>query len=111
MSNLKKAVDDIYKYPLKEFARETLSRQLKSGIDDDQLASLAISLREEDKLCIVNEDEQPNMQPQIICSLCLDEYLIELMALNIENTRTLLQGFDFKTLFIEELGWNNPKNK
>ena len=33
------------------------------------------------------------------------------MALNIENTRTLLQGFDFKTLFIEELGWNNSKNK
>jgi len=33
------------------------------------------------------------------------------MALNIENTRTYLQGFDFKTLFIEELGWNNPKNK
>lgn len=68
---LKKAVDDIYKYPLKEFARETLSRQLKSGIDDDQLASLVISLREEDKLCIVNEDEQPNKQPQIICSLGL----------------------------------------
>lgn len=68
---LKKSVDDIYKYPLKEFARETLSRQLKSGIDDDQLASLVISLREEDKLCIVNEDEQPNKQPQIICSLGL----------------------------------------
>ena len=68
---LKKAVDDIYKYPLKEFARETLSRQLKSGIDDDQLASLVISLREEDKLCIINEDEQPNKQPQIICSLGL----------------------------------------
>lgn len=33
------------------------------------------------------------------------------MALNIENTRKLLQAFDFKTLFIEELGWNNPKNK
>ena len=33
------------------------------------------------------------------------------MALNIENTRTYLQGFDFKTLFIEELGWNNPTNK
>ena len=68
---LKKAVDDIYKYPLKEFARETLSRQLKSGIDDGQLASLVISLREEDKLCIVNEAEQPNRQPQIICSLGL----------------------------------------
>ena len=68
---LKKSVDDIYKYPLKEFARETLGRQLKAGIADDQLASLAISLREEDKLCIVNEDEQPTRQPQIICSLGL----------------------------------------
>jgi superfamily II DNA or RNA helicase len=68
---LKKAVDDIYKYPLKEFARETLNRQLKAGISDDQLASLAISLREEDKLAIVNEDEQPNKELQIICSLGL----------------------------------------
>ena len=33
------------------------------------------------------------------------------MALNIENTRTYLQSFDFKTLFIEELGWNNATNK
>ena len=68
---LKKAVDDIYKYPLKEFARETLNRQLKAGISDDQLASLVISLREEDKLAIVNEDEQPSKEPQIICSLGL----------------------------------------
>ena len=68
---LKKAVDDIYKYPLKEFARETLNRQLKAGIGDDQLASLVVSLREEDKLAIVNENEQPNKEPQIICSLGL----------------------------------------
>ncbi len=68
---LKKAIDDIYKYPLKEFARETLNRQLKAGISDDQLASLVISLREEDKLCIVNEEDQPFKEPQIICSLGL----------------------------------------
>lgn len=68
---LKKAVDDIYKYPLREFARETLNRQLKAGISDNQLAALVISLREEDKLAIVNEDEQPNREPQIICSLGL----------------------------------------
>ena len=68
---LKKAVDDIYKYPLKEFARETLSRQLKAGIADDQLASLAVSLREEDKLVVANEDEQQIKEPQIICSLGL----------------------------------------
>jgi len=68
---LKKAVDDIYKFPLKEFARETLNRQLKVGISDEQLVSLVISLREEDKLAIVNEDEQTKKELQIICSLGL----------------------------------------
>jgi hypothetical protein len=33
------------------------------------------------------------------------------MALNIERTREYLQEFDFKKLFIEELGWVNSKNK
>lgn len=28
------------------------------------------------------------------------------MPLNLDRTRTLLQNFDFKTLFIEELGWD-----
>jgi len=28
--------------------------------------------------------------------------------INLERTRTLLQNFDFKTLFIEELGWSQP---
>ena len=28
--------------------------------------------------------------------------------INIDKTRKALQSFDFKTLFIEELGWSNP---
>lgn len=68
---LKRAVDDILKYPLKEFARETLSRQMKSGISDEDLAELVVSLRDEDKLCIIDLDEQPVRDPQIICSLGL----------------------------------------
>lgn len=68
---LKKAIDDIYKYPLREFARETLNRQLKAGIDDEDLSNLVVSLREEDKLCITNEEEQEVREPQIICSLGL----------------------------------------
>jgi superfamily II DNA or RNA helicase len=68
---LKKAVDDIFKFPLKEFAKETLSRQLKAGIDDSQLAALVVSLREEDKLVINNDDEHFQNEPQIICSLGL----------------------------------------
>jgi hypothetical protein len=64
-------VDDIYKFPLKEFARETLNRQLKAGISDEDLAGLVVSLRDEEKLCILNEDEQPSQEPKIICSLGL----------------------------------------
>ena len=30
------------------------------------------------------------------------------MPLKIQETRDLLQKFDFKKLFIEELGWSNP---
>ena len=69
--NLKKSLDEIYKYPLREYAREALGRQLKSGIEDDDLASLVVSLHEEDKLCIVNEEKLEYNEPQIICSLGL----------------------------------------
>jgi hypothetical protein len=68
---LKRAVDDIYKYPLKEYAKEVLNRQLKAGISDENLANLVVSLREEDKLCIINEDEVVRKEPQIICSMGL----------------------------------------
>lgn len=68
---LKKAVDDIYKYPITEFARETISRQMKAGISDDQLAQLVVSLREDDKLCIIHDSEQNRAEPHIICSLSL----------------------------------------
>jgi len=66
---MKKAVDDIYKYPLKEFARDTLSRQLKAGISDDGLANLVVSLRDDDKLCITENEDEATRLPQIICSL------------------------------------------
>ena len=68
---LKKAVDDIFKFPMKEFAKDTINRQLKGGISDEDLSSLVISLREEGKLCIISPDEQPDNVPQIICSLGL----------------------------------------
>lgn len=68
---LKKSIDDIYKYPLKEIAKDTLNRQLKAGISDEDLVDLVKSLRDEDKLCITNQDEMPNKEPQIICSIGL----------------------------------------
>ncbi|HSF75489.1 MAG TPA: helicase-related protein, partial [Microcoleus sp.] len=54
---LAKAIDEIYRYPLRQSAIDTLNRQLKSGIGDRQLAELVVGLRMDDRLCIVNEDE------------------------------------------------------
>lgn len=69
--SLKRAIDDIYKFPLKEFAREALNRQLKAGISDEDLANLIVSLRDEDKLCNTKEEEKTYKEPRIICSLGL----------------------------------------
>jgi hypothetical protein len=49
---------------------DVLNRQIESGIDDAQLADLAIALRIDNRLCLVHEDEQQR-EPQIICSLGL----------------------------------------
>ena len=67
---LRRAIDDIYKYPLRQAAVDTLNRQLKSGISDEVLADLVVKLREDDRLCIVHEEDEPQ-EPRIICSLGL----------------------------------------
>ena len=67
---LKRTVEDIYRYPLRPTATDALNRQLKAGIADDALAELCISLRSEDRLCIVEEDHE-HREPRIICSLGL----------------------------------------
>ena len=68
---LHKAIDDIYRYPLRQSAVDTLNRQLRSGVDDGQLAELVMSLREDDRLCLTEDDAGEAQEPQIICSLGL----------------------------------------
>ena len=65
----KQALNDIYNYPLKEGAKDILSRQLKAGLSDQELADIIVGLREEDRLCISETVEQDSRAPQIICSL------------------------------------------
>ncbi|MCY4082713.1 MAG: helicase-related protein [Caldilineaceae bacterium] len=67
---LRRAVDDIYRHPLRQTAIDTLNRQLRSGIADEDLAGLVIEMREDDRLCIVH-GEQERREPRIICSLGL----------------------------------------
>jgi hypothetical protein len=68
---LRKAIDCLYKHPLRQSAIDTLNRQLRSGISDGQLAELVVGLwQEEDRLCAIHEEEQKN-EPRIICSMGL----------------------------------------
>ena len=67
---LNKAIEEIYTYPLRQTAIDTLNRQLRSGIPDDTLAELVVELRAEGRLCIIHEEDQEH-EPQIICSLGL----------------------------------------
>lgn len=68
--DLKKAVDAVWRFPLREYARETLNRELRAGIKDENLADLVMSLWEQNKLVIENDDDDANTaQPQILCSL------------------------------------------
>lgn len=70
LPELHRAIDEIYRHPLRTGAAEVLNRQLRAGIDDADLAKLVLTLREEDRLCQVSDDE-PRPEPQIICSLGL----------------------------------------
>ena len=68
--SLRRAIDDIYRYPLRQTAVDTLNRQLRSGVSDETLAQLVIALRDDDRLCLVYEEDE-RQEPQIICSLGL----------------------------------------
>jgi hypothetical protein len=70
LPELGKAIEEIYRFPLRQSATDALNRQMKTGISDEKLAELVMALREEDRLCLVQDDTQSG-EPQIICSLGL----------------------------------------
>ncbi|CAN5667000.1 hypothetical protein BH24DEI1_BH24DEI1_19770 [soil metagenome] len=47
-----------------------MNRKLRSGANDRELAELVIALREDDRLCIVHEEDQAR-EPTIVCSMGL----------------------------------------
>lgn len=62
------AIDAIYESPLTEAARDLLNREMKTGIDNEKLVELVVSLHEEDRLCVPHDDVEAR-EPKIICSL------------------------------------------
>ena len=67
---LRRTIDEIYRFPLRQAAVDTLNRQLRSGVSDETLAELAITLRDEGRLCIVQEEDE-ELEPTVICSMGL----------------------------------------
>ena len=67
---LRQVIENIYRYPLRQTATDTLNRQLRSGISNEDLAALVIDLWETERLCIIEEERQTR-EPQIVCSLGL----------------------------------------
>ncbi len=68
---LELALDDILKYPLKSAAAAALNRHLRTGMDDHELASLVIRLREDDGLSVRDDTDPEPREPRIICSMGL----------------------------------------
>ncbi|HKZ68781.1 MAG TPA: C-terminal helicase domain-containing protein, partial [Anaerolineales bacterium] len=69
---IQRALDDLYRYPLREAAKDILNRQLRARIRDDELARLVIDLRNEGRLSLIADDgEVQEGEPHIICSLGL----------------------------------------
>jgi len=67
---LDRVIEEIYRYPLYQSASDSINRQIKAGIDDSQLFDLVLSLREDDRLCVIN-DQDFEREPKLICSMGL----------------------------------------
>jgi len=67
-NDLRRTVEDIYRYPLRSGAVDALNRQMRAGVTDANLAELSISLRAENRLSVI-EEEQQREEPSIICSM------------------------------------------
>ena len=65
-----RVMEEIYRYPLYQPAADSLNRQLKAGIGDHQLLDLVFSLREDGRLCVIDEQDQQK-EPSLICSMGL----------------------------------------
>ena len=67
---VERAMEDIYRHPFYQATTDTLNRQLKAGIDDHKLVDLILALREEGRLCAI-EDDSSQREPKLICTLGL----------------------------------------
>jgi len=67
---LHRAIEEIYRFPLREAAKDALNRLLRSHATNEDIALKVIALRDADALC-VKDAEAESREPRIICSMGL----------------------------------------
>jgi len=67
---LEKAIEAVYRSPLRESAKDSINRILKQGVTDDMLASTVTGLFEQGKL-VTETDDAHEHEASIVCSLGL----------------------------------------
>lgn len=67
---LHRAIEEIYRYPLREAAKDALNRLLRSHASNEDLAQKVMALRDADALCVKSEEAE-SREPRIICSMGL----------------------------------------
>ena len=67
---LKQLVDAVWRYPLKESARDRIGRQLRADIKDDPLIEMVHAMHVEGELCTIPKEGEP-LEPHVICSMSL----------------------------------------
>jgi hypothetical protein len=68
---IRSAIQAIYDHPLTTEAVDKLNRQLRTGISDDDLAQLAVTLHRDDRLVVANLHNDEIKQLHIVCSMGL----------------------------------------
>jgi len=72
LKRLDEVLNLIWRYPLKAAAQDSIRRQIRLGIQDQELFELVVRWLDEDSLCEVKEEETEEIsEPKIICSLGL----------------------------------------
>jgi superfamily II DNA or RNA helicase len=67
---LHRAIEEIYRYPLRDAAKDALNRLLRSHATNEDLAQKVIALRDANALSVKSE-EYESREPRIICSMGL----------------------------------------
>ncbi|MFH1738030.1 MAG: C-terminal helicase domain-containing protein [bacterium] len=69
---LHRAIEEIYRFPLREAAKDSLNRLFRSHASNETIAQKVLALRDADALTVKSE-EIVSREPRIICSMGLSE--------------------------------------